>query len=64
MSEAIALIDERLADLRKASDIFRNTNWDRSSEIQRNDREIRFLRDLRTIVSSLADSAPAPRLPE
>ncbi|MCA6114292.1 hypothetical protein J6524_05025 [Bradyrhizobium sp. WSM 1738] len=49
-SEPVELIDKRLADLREANEIFRKSSWCRSSDIQRNDREIRWLIDLRTIL--------------
>lgn len=48
--ELFRLIDERLADLRKANDIFRGMTLDKSSDIQRNDREIRWLIDYRTVL--------------
>ncbi|MGY4288848.1 hypothetical protein ACVWXO_008068 [Bradyrhizobium sp. LM2.7] len=50
-SEAKSLIAERLADLRAANDTFRGMDWDKSSEIQRNDREIRWLLDLRSVLT-------------
>jgi hypothetical protein len=44
----LTLIDKRLADLREANDVFRTHSWDRSSAIARNEREISWLRDLRS----------------
>jgi len=55
--ELFSLIDTRLADLREANDIFRKMSWDRSSDIQRNDREIRWLIDFRTLLPA---SPPSP----
>ena len=49
-AEAMNLIDVRLADLREANEIFRKSSWDRSSDILRNDREIRWLIDFRTLL--------------
>jgi len=54
-----SLIDRRLTDLREANDVFRGMDWDKSRDIQRNDREIRWLIDLRTVLTS--DHAPSPR---
>lgn len=48
--EAISHIDVRLADLHEANGVFQSTTRDRSIEIQRNDREIRWLNDLRSIL--------------
>jgi hypothetical protein len=56
-TEAVDLIDKRLADLREANEIFRKHRWDRSGDIQRNDREIRWLIDLRTIISNPSPNA-------
>ena len=53
-----SLIDRRLTDLREANDVFRGMDWDKSRDIQRNDREIRWLIDLRTVLTS--DHAPTP----
>lgn len=50
------LIDERLADLREANDIFRARSWDRCSAIERNQREISWLTKLRAVLTS--DHAP------
>ncbi len=48
--EASSLIDKRLVDLREANDIFREMDWDKSRDIQRNDRKIRWLIDLHTVL--------------
>lgn len=48
VKRAINSIDERLADLREANENYKTHSRDRSSEIQRNDREIYFLRNLRS----------------
>jgi hypothetical protein len=58
--ELFRLIDERLADLRKANDTFRGMDWDKSSDIQRNDREIRWLKDFRSLIPDVAYTAKEP----
>lgn len=60
--EALSLIDKRLADLREANDIFRASSWDRSTSVERNDREIRWLIDLRTILRLPDVAAEAPEI--
>lgn len=48
IKRAINLIDERLSDLREANENYKTHSRDRSSDIQRNEREIYFLRNLRS----------------
>lgn len=48
--EAVIHIDRRLVDLREANEILKKASWDRSSDILRNDREIRWLIDFRTVL--------------
>ena len=61
-SEAVRLVDARLADLRNANDVFREMDWDKSREIQRNDREIRWLIDFRALlITGVAQAETKPK---
>jgi hypothetical protein len=57
-AEALQLIKNRLADLREANEIFRKDPRDMSRDIHRNDREIRYLADLNTLLRSPSRSQP------
>lgn len=47
-SEALSRIDRRLADLREANDVFHGMDWDKA--VERNNREIHWLADLRSML--------------
>jgi hypothetical protein len=54
MDEMTKALNARLADLREANEVYRRASWDRSSDIQRNDREIRFLLDIKALATQPA----------
>jgi hypothetical protein len=62
-SPVMARIDARLADLREANETYRKSSWDRSDAIQRNEREIHWLREIRSELLLERRTPPASESP-